>query len=480
MFDRVERKTTTGNSGRGRMRRTLGWYAHSVRDDLAASPRRLLFAAAATVGIWDILMIAWMPWDGRHVGVLAASAVVAGVTAALIAEFQRRGRAERAARENEHRYRFLTDHAFDMIVLFDPKTQRRSYVSPAVRRLYGYEPEEAMSLVADRVIHPSDFDRVRDAVSRLKHGSEEPLVRYRGRRKDGTYIWVEASLTSLRNPETGVTEIVSVVRDITDRIRFETALRQAKEQADAASNSKSRFLATMSHELRTPLNAIIGFAEVMQLEVMGPIGNQQYRSYVTDIHSSGTHLLQLINDILDLTKAEAGKLDLYEETIDLTAVMRSVMRMSRAAITKADVTVKTSLPPELPQLLADERKVRQVLLNLIDNAVKFTPAGGKVDITGRADADAGIIITVADTGIGIAAADLPRILEPFTQVESELSRQHAGTGLGLAAVKAIMELHGGTLELKSSVGAGTEATVTFPPARIVSGDLTRLPSPTAA
>src|SRR5262249_16943755 len=156
-------------------------------------------------------------------------------------------------------------------------------------------------------------------------------VVYRGRRKDGVYIWVEASLTQLDDPVSGRPEIVSIVRDISDRMRYEDALRQAKVEADAASDSKSRFLATMSHELRTPLNAIIGFAEMLEREVLGPIGNEQYKSYVADIHESGTHLLQLINDILDLTKAEIGKLELHDELIDIGEVVASVGRMTRAA-----------------------------------------------------------------------------------------------------------------------------------------------------
>lgn len=415
------------------------------------------------------------PWRDKTLGIaivifaLLAMAAVLGI--ALLRELRRRGSAERAALENERQYRFLAEHSGDMIVRFDPVIQVRTYVSPACRRLYGYEPEEAMALSADQVIHPDDFPGVTEALAGLEQEPNHAPIIYRGRCKDGRYIWVEASLRRSRNPETGAIEVVSVVRDIEERIRYEAALRQAKEGADSANRSKSQFLATMSHELRNPLNAIIGFAELMQSEVMGPIGNPQYKSYINDINESGSHLLQLISDILDLTKAEAGMLELHEDLVDLTAAVKAVARVSRAPIEKAGLTIDIELPPDLPVLRADERKTRQVFFNLIGNAVKFTPAGGHIRIFGQFDPQKGVRVIVADNGIGIAPGDLDRVLEPFVQVDNSLSRSHQGTGLGLPAVKAIMELHGGSVELRSTVGAGTEVTVVFPPDRAIDAPL---------
>jgi PAS domain S-box-containing protein len=385
---------------------------------------------------------------------------------AHIAEQRRRGRAEREAIDSERRFRLLAESSFDMIVQFDPRIQRQTYVSPACRRLYGYEPEEALAMSAEEVIHPEDVPKVREALRRLEYADHAPIT-YRGRRKDGSYIWVEASLTRSNNPETGASEVVSVVRDISERVRYEAALRQAKEEADAASRAKSEFLGTMSHELRTPLNAIIGFTEIMKEGVMGPLDNPHYRSYVADIHFSSTHLLNLINEILDVTKAEAGKLEVQEQVFDLRNVIEAVVRISGPPIDKAGVTVTIDLPADLPRLRADEGKTRQVFFNLISNAVKFTPPGGRIDISGRFDSDTGLSVTVADTGIGIAPQDLKRVLEPFVQVDSSLSRRHQGTGLGLPAVKGIMELHHGTIELQSTAGAGTAVTITFPPERAV-------------
>ena len=252
-----------------------------------------------------------------------------------------------------------------------------------------------------------------------------------------------------------------------DRERALQELRLAKEEAEAANQAKSGFLATMSHELRTPLNAIIGFSEMMLREVLGKLGNDQYRAYVGDIHASGTHLLQIINDILDLSKCEAGKIHLAEDIFDLRDVMRSVGQLTAGRIHAAALSFAVELPDDLPAMCGDERKTKQVLLNIITNAVKFTPAGGEITVSARWDIDAGLAITVADTGIGIAESDLGRVLKPFEQVDSSLSRQHQGTGLGLPLVKAIMELHGGRLDLKSELGVGTQVTVAFPPERVL-------------
>jgi signal transduction histidine kinase len=292
------------------------------------------------------------------------------------------------------------------------------------------------------------------------------LSRLRARRPDLICVVMTAELDT-HTAIAALRRCFDLVKLQHERQAATDALRLAKEEAEAASRAKSGFLATVSHELRTPLNAIIGFSEMMLREVLGALGNEQYKTYVADIHASGSHLLQIINDILDLSKAESGKLELYEDVFDLRDMIRAVGQLTSTRIRDAGLSSATHLPPDLPLLRADERKTKQVLLNLITNSIKFTPAGGRITVTGRFDPEDGLAVTVSDTGIGIPEADLERVLKPFEQVDSSLSRQHQGTGLGLPLVKAIMEMHGGSLRLKSTLGAGTAVTVVFPPDRAV-------------
>jgi signal transduction histidine kinase len=255
----------------------------------------------------------------------------------------------------------------------------------------------------------------------------------------------------------------------TDMIRrAKAASDDLRSEAEAASKAKSDFLAIMSHELRTPLNAIMGFSEVMQHRMFGPVGSEKYAAYVNDIHQTAEHLLSIITDILDLSKADIGKLTLYEEDVDVLAIIDQSLRLLREKAMEHGLRLALqSSASSRPILHADARLIRQVFLNLLGNAIKFTPTGGLVSVSVEADAQGGWSIHFSDTGIGIAAADLPRIVEPFVQVESALSRKHGGTGLGLPLVKKIMELHGGGIAIHSTLGAGTTVTVRFPAVRFM-------------
>ena len=252
-----------------------------------------------------------------------------------------------------------------------------------------------------------------------------------------------------------------------DREAAYGALAAAKEEVDEANQAKTNFLATMSHELRTPLNAIIGFSEIMMREKFGPIDNKKYQEYVADIHNSGTHLLQVINDILDLSKASAGKLELDETVFDLHEVMRSVSQIAGGLAHAAGLSLTANVSENLPLVRGDQRKITQVLLNLINNSIKFTSAGGRITASARAEPLLGMILTVSDTGAGIPADDLERVMRPFEQGASPLNRRHQGTGLGLPLVKEIVEQHGGRLELSSELDAGTTVSIILPPARTV-------------
>jgi len=242
-------------------------------------------------------------------------------------------------------------------------------------------------------------------------------------------------------------------------------LQSAKELAEAGMKAKTQFLATMSHELRTPLNAIIGFSEIMKEQMFEPLSGR-YRDYAGSIFDSGSHLLSLINDILDVTELDEGRLELNEEPIDLAKILSACVKTIELQAIGAKVTLHIEAVPSLPQLHADERRLRQILLNLLSNAVKFTPEGGRVHVV-LDKQDGGIVFTVRDTGVGIAAKDIPTAFARFGQIDSRLSRKYEGSGLGLPLTKNLVELHGGTLELMSNVGVGTTVTVRFGAERIV-------------
>jgi predicted ATPase/signal transduction histidine kinase len=250
-----------------------------------------------------------------------------------------------------------------------------------------------------------------------------------------------------------------------ERRETESALRVAKEQAEGANRAKSLFLANISHELRTPLNAVIGFSELMASQMFGPLGSPRYLQYVNDIQRSAEHLLDLINDVLDLSKAEVGRLDLHEEIVDLAAIIEGCFRLLQPQAERAGIALLAP-PARAPPLRADPRMMRQIVLNLVSNAIKFTPTGGRVEVTLTRAANGGIVLVVADTGIGIATADIPRVFETFTQLDNRLERKFQGTGLGLPLSKLLVELHGGVIVLDSTPGSGTCVTIRLPPERL--------------
>ena len=265
----------------------------------------------------------------------------------------------------------------------------------------------------------------------------------------------------------GETKILTVGTDFTERKEAENALRLAKEQAEAASRSKTEFLANMSHELRTPLNAIIGFSEMIHEGLLGPVGNAKYLEYASNIKDSGNHLLGIINDILEVSKIEAGKLELREQDVVVATAVQDVLRLLNSRIEERQLRTRKKIPEGFPLLRCDERKFKQILLNIISNSVKFTPEGGRIDVACTLDESNGIIVQVSDTGIGMAEEDVPRALERFGQVEHVLTRQHSGTGLGLPLSAGLIDLHGGRLDIESKVDKGTSVSLVFPPDRTI-------------
>ena len=291
---------------------------------------------------------------------------------------------------------------------------------------------------------------------------------------------VETAVAALREgaydfyvKTTGIDELLAVLNRCFEKHELQQqkliaheALRRAKEMAEDANRAKSEFLANMSHELRTPLNAINGFSQVMMQGLYGQL-DERYRSYAEDIYVSGMHLLDIINDILDLSKAEAGQLTLQETDVDIEAVVSAACRLIVPRLADAGLELSVRLPADLPRLRGDERKLRQALLNLLSNAIKFTPKGGHIEVSTSWSAETGLILCVRDTGIGIARENIAKVLQPFVQLDGAWDRQHEGTGLGLPLVAAMAELHGGYVTIDSDPGKGTTVSLTFPAARLL-------------
>jgi PAS domain S-box-containing protein len=254
-------------------------------------------------------------------------------------------------------------------------------------------------------------------------------------------------------------------RNISSQVAAYEALQRAKDAAEQASRTKSEFLATVSHELRTPLNAIIGFSDMILSLGPAALTSEQHLGYIKDINSSGTHLLAVINDILDLSKAEAGKLEMSEDIIDLKDIVDAAIGMVRSRAERAGIALVVEVPETLPFIFADERKLKQALLNILSNAVKFTPAGGRVTLRSEERADS-FVLAIADTGIGMEETDIPKAFEVFGQIDNKLSRKYDGTGLGLPLAQAMVRQHGGTLTLASRIGAGTTVEIALPLTRL--------------
>ncbi len=316
-------------------------------------------------------------------------------------------------------------------------------------------------------LHPDDRAQAQERTQRLLADQAiEPVVEGKIVCIDGTVIDVERSVAGCTYG--GAPALQSVVYDVTERKAGEQAIITAQEEAVLANRAKSEFLANMSHELRTPLNAIIGFSELIGNESFGPVGDPKYRDYAQDISESGKHLLALINDILDLSKIESGRLELEEENVDVADTIRSCLRLMAERARSGGLELATEIDETTYSLLrADPRMLKQILFNMLSNAIKFTPPGGKVTVRAWHNRHSGYIIQVVDDGIGMALDDIPKALSRFGQIDSTLGRKYEGTGLGLPLTKSLAELHGGSLDLQSEAGAGTTVTVRFPAGRLM-------------
>ena len=384
-------------------------------------------------------------------------------------------------KSSELRYRLLAENVTDTIWMMGLTPLRFTYISPSVERMRGYSVEEAMSQSLEETLTPDSLEKVvktleeefvREAAgnSDLNRSKTIEVTLYH---KDGSSRWAEVTTTFLRDERGKAVGLLGVTRDITDRKRAER-LDQAKIAAEASNTAKSEFLSNMSHELRTPLNHIMGFTELIIGKNFGDL-NETQEEYLNDIYKSSEHLLSLVNQVLDVSKIEAGKLDLNKSEINLKKLLeQSLSIMDKAVARNIHLTTKIYRIPET--IVADELRVKQIVYNLLSNALKFTEEGGNVCLGARMTVEPEIGIpaateslrnevevSVVDTGIGIRKEDVEKIFEPFSQLESSLSRKYPGTGLGLSLTRSLVEMHGGRIWVDSDgPGKGSSFRFTLP------------------
>jgi len=359
---------------------------------------------------------------------------------------------------SERKFRGLLESAPDTMIIVDEQ-RRIALINAKTEKLFGYERAEILGKPVETLLPERDRAAYLAQLDSFLAGSEaapgDQVIDLHGIRKGGGEFPIEVSLGLLRT-EAG--KLVSnAIRDVTARRQIEASLAEA-------SKAKSDFLASVSHELRTPLNAIIGFSEMIRDAVIGPV-DARYREYADDINGAGRHLQNIINDILDISKIEGGRLELREEIVSMEETIEACRRIVAAMAEAQGVSLAINLPGFLPLIRADHLRFRQILLNLMSNAVKFTLPGGRVAVSASVEAD-GIVVAIADTGIGMKPEEIAIALEPFRQVDGALNRRFNGTGLGLPLAKALVELHGGNLDIESTPSVGTTVRIRLPLARI--------------
>ena len=373
----------------------------------------------------------------------------------------------RSLAESEARFRDVAEISGDWIWEMDGDL-RLSFVSPRFAELF---PLEAKTIIGKR---RQDLQPALQEQERWKEHLDD-LAQRRSFRNfehsigtpEGGIRYVSTSGKPIFGSDGRFLGYRGTGTDITEQKREEAELIASKEEAEIANRSKSEFLANMSHELRTPLNSILGYSQMMMDGLLGPLGNPKYKDYAKAINVSGTHLFNIISDILDISKIEAGKASIEESDVDLAAVITGCTAMMEVRAQEKLIELEVDAPADLPRLRADERQVKQIVLNLLSNAVKFTPEGGRVVVRALLTEEAAVEIAVVDSGIGICAADMLKVLQPFGQVAESHRRGHEGTGLGLPICDSLLRLHGGELTIESEVGSGTTVTVHFPPERTV-------------
>jgi cell cycle sensor histidine kinase DivJ len=448
----------------------LIWFLMVPLEAALFGDRRSIVAAGG-MALASIGVLAAIAFSGLQPAPAPAGTTIAFVAALAAVAYgswlalhigRSQAEAHRELLAGEERYHLLADVMGEIVTCHDGRGDV-TYASPAVARLCGLAPLQLQRDGLFRLVHLADRPAFLRALSEALHTGNAD-AEYRMKRLDEAgheqFIWVETSFRRTAEQRPGAA-VVGVTRDIHRRKDQQAEILSARSEADRANAAKTRFLANMSHELRTPLNAIIGFSDMLAQETFGGFQNERQREYVRLIHESGEHLLTVVNDILDMSKIEAGSFSIVAEPFHVGEAIHACVRLMSQQAEMRGVRLVTATQPGLPELPADRRAVKQILLNLLSNAVKFTDAGGEVACGARLDGN-GVAIFVRDSGIGIGEADLPRLGQPFVQADSGYDRRREGTGLGLSVVKGLTALHGGHFSIESRLGHGTTVTVRLP------------------
>ena len=386
--------------------------------------------------------------------------------------------------ESEENFHLLVECSDDLIWSIDLEG-KLTYLSPQFKELFGWEHTEWLGESMVELVHAADLQRFKDSIEQtLKSNRKGDLpVEFRHLQKDGSYVWMSCNMTPRRNSLGKAVSVQGISRDISDRIALADAIRHRKQAESKLNESneilsvvnqdllkairlKDEFLSTISHELRTPLNAILGLTEILQEPICGyGILNDEQLQALKIIESSGEHLLELIENILDFSKIEVGNLELHQTSTSIAKLCQASLDFVKYQALNKNIQLKLNINDNLPEIFLDERRMRQVLIHLLNNAIKFTPKSGQIALTANAPNKSWVRISVWDTGIGIAPEGLNKLFLPFVQLDGNLNRQYEGAGLGLAIVKQIVESHGGKVSVNSKVGLGSCFTVELPVGR---------------
>ena len=383
---------------------------------------------------------------------------------AIIRDVTARRAAEARLLASEQKHRAILEACGDAVLIADADTGRIDEANAAAGSLFGCRPDDLIGLHQSELHPEADREHIRRVFREHVEAGRILVPEASILRRDGSVVPVEiAARPTLID---GTLKVVGFFRDVTHRVEHERALVEAREAALAANRSKTTFLANISHELRTPLNAIIGLSEMIGEEIFGPVGHPKYREYSGDIRDSGRHLLDVINDILDLSRVEMGKFALRDEDLDVAVLAEQCRRTVRTLADDSGLICEILIEPAAGRLRADRRAVRQMLLNLLSNAIRHTPRGGRIKISSQLTGDGGLALAVSDTGAGIPPERLASVTVPFNSSAEKMLSAHGGTGLGLAITKGLLEHHGGALEIASRPGRGTSVRLVFPAGRV--------------